>query len=402
MPGFPPVGDTDTATVDVISPDIHITKSASPAVVLAGGQVTFTMLVENLGSNPIADVVVTDNQCTVTFVGGDTNNNSLLDPAEVWTYRCVTTVTQDTVNTAAVSGQPSDNTGTPLPGIPPVTDTDTATVDVVNPAIQVVKTVSLSGVCPGSDSLSVVSGSTVTYCYVVVNTGDVAMSNITVSDDKLGNICTIAGPLAPNASQTCTATATITQDVTNVGTVSGQPSDPQGTPLPGIPPVTNTDTATVDVVSADIRITKSASPAIVRAGGQVTFTLLVENLGSNPIANVVVTDDQCTVTFVGGDTNNNNLLDTTETWTYRCVTTVTQDTVNTASVTGQPSDPQGNPLPNIPPVSDTDTATVDVVNPAIEIVKTANVTETQVGQVVIYTYQVRNTGDAPLNSVVGL
>ncbi len=134
-----------------------------------------------------------------------------------------------------MTGQPSDNAGTPLPGIPPVNDTGTATVDVVSPAIQIAKTVSLNGVCPGSDSLTVTSGTAVTYCYVATNTGDVAMSDIVVTDDKLGSICTIAGPLAPNAAQTCTATATITQDVTNVGTVSGQPSDHQGTPLARLP-----------------------------------------------------------------------------------------------------------------------------------------------------------------------
>ncbi len=299
LPGIPPVGDTATATVDVISAGIRITKSANPAVVVAGGQVTFTMVVENLGSNPLSSVVVTDDPMHGYLCGRrHEQQQSARTHRDVDLSLCEADWPghgQHGVGERPAQRQHGDAAASRW------LSPDTATVDVaISPAIQVAKTVSLNGVCPGVDSLSVTSGTSVTYCYVATNTGDVAMSNIVVGDDKLGSICTIAGPLAPNASQTCTATATITQDVTNVGTVSGQPSDNAGTPLPGIPPVTNTDTATVDVVSAGIRITKTATPAAVVAGGTVTFTMVVENLGTNPLSGVVVTDNQCTVTFVGG------------------------------------------------------------------------------------------------------
>ncbi len=397
------VSDTDTATVTVISTDIRITKSANPAAVVAGGQVTFTMLVENLGSNPLSSVVVTDNQCTVTFVGGDANNNNLLEPTETWTYRCVKPISQDTVNTASVSGQPSDNGGTPLPGVPPVTDTDQAAVDVVAPSIQLTKSANVAQVVPNTP---------VTYTMVATNNGDTSIANVVVSDPQCGAVTLITvdgnGLLDPGESWTYRCVATITQDTVNTATVSGQPSDNTGTPLPGIPPVGDTATATVTVVSTDIRITKSANPAVVVAGGQVTFTMLVENLGSNPLSSVVVTDNQCTVTFVGGDTNNNSLLEPTETWTYRCVKPISQDTVNTASVSGQPSDNGGTPLPGVPPVSDTDTASVDAIAPAIVVAKTAttggvcpgvdNLSVTG-GSTVMYCYEVTNTGDTPLSNI---
>ncbi len=54
-------------------------------------------------------------------------------------------------------------------------------------------------------------------------------------------------------------------------------------------------------------------------GSTVTWTYVVTNTGNVPLANVTVTDDQAGVTpvYQGGDTNTNNLLDLTETWTTR-------------------------------------------------------------------------------------
>ena len=63
-------------------------------------------------------------------------------------------------------------TGTPPVG-PDVTDNDTASVDVINPAIDIQKT---------PDRQQVVNGGTATFTIRVENTGDVALSNVVVSD----------------------------------------------------------------------------------------------------------------------------------------------------------------------------------------------------------------------------
>ncbi|NEQ75668.1 MAG: hypothetical protein F6K23_23050, partial [Okeania sp. SIO2C9] len=99
----------------------------------------------------------------------------------------------------------------------------------------------------------------------------------------------------------------------------------------------------------------------IAVGDTANFEYVVTNTGDTALGNVTVTDDQgVEVTFQGGDTNNNNLLDTDETWTYTGSTTVTEGQyTNIGSVTGNPVDENGNPLTDIdgndlPDVTDND------------------------------------------------
>ena len=80
------------------------------------------------------------------------------------------------MNSVTASGDGVDS-GTP------VTDTAECSTDVSNPGISIVKTV---------DEEIVPIGTTVTFTYVVTNTGDVTLFNISVDDDILGHIGDIA------------------------------------------------------------------------------------------------------------------------------------------------------------------------------------------------------------------
>jgi hypothetical protein len=83
----------------------------------------------------------------------------------------------------------------------------------------------------------------VTYTYEVTNTGDVTLFDVKVTDNKLGNICTI-GRLDVGETQTCTADFTASSDfggpLDNVGKAKGQ--DVTGKS------VQDTDQASIDVV----------------------------------------------------------------------------------------------------------------------------------------------------------
>lgn len=84
-----------------------------------------------------------------------------------------------------------------------------------------------------------------------------------------------------------------------------------------------------------INITKVAYPlSLPEEGGDITFTYRVNNPGAVPLSDVKVVDDKCSAMSKKlGDTNGNNLLDTTEVWIYTCTTHLTQTTTNTVAVT---------------------------------------------------------------------
>jgi hypothetical protein len=126
-----------------------------------------------------------------------------------------------------------------------VTDNNPANYFGAAPGINIVKFVN------GFDADSapgphVAVGSTVTFTYVVTNTGNVPLANVAVSDDKLGLITSFTGDTNGNGlldlTETWTYTATATAlagQQTNVGTVTGQDANnPPGTTVTANP--TNT------------------------------------------------------------------------------------------------------------------------------------------------------------------
>src|SRR4029077_20745752 len=141
----------------------------------------------NTGNVPLANVVVSDDKLgPITSFTGDTNGNGLLDLTETWTYmQTATALAGQQTNTGTVTGRDANNP----PGAT-VTDNNPANYFGDAPAIHIVKFVN------GQDANSppgphVAAGSTVTFTYVVTNTGNVPLANVVVSDNKLG---AIAGP----------------------------------------------------------------------------------------------------------------------------------------------------------------------------------------------------------------
>jgi uncharacterized repeat protein (TIGR01451 family) len=287
------------------------------------------------------------------------------------------------------------------------------------PAINVVKFVNGQDADTSTGEPRVAAGSTLTFTYVVTNTGNVPLANVVVTDDKLGPITSFSGDTNGNGlldlgetwTYTKTATALAGQQ-SNTGTATGQDANnPPGTT------VTDTNPANYFGDAPAINIVKfvngqdadSGPGPHVPAGSTITFTYVVTNTGTVPLANVVVTDNQLgTITGFTGDSNGNGLLDQTETWVYtRTSTALAGQHTNTGTVTGQDANnPPGTTVTDTNPANYFGDAAGDV--PAIQVVKFVNGQDADTttgphvaaGSTLTFTYVVTNIGNVPLANVV--
>jgi uncharacterized repeat protein (TIGR01451 family) len=136
------------------------------------------------------------------------------------------------------------------------------------------------------------AGERITYTFHVVNTGEVELTNITLTDSRLGTITCPHTTLGPGASMNCTATYTTTQADVNAGRVHNT-ARVTGRPPTG-PEVEDTAEATVTAEHAPgIELTKTPSRTTFSAAGQrITYTFHVVNTGNVTLTNITVTDSR--------------------------------------------------------------------------------------------------------------
>jgi hypothetical protein len=415
--GTAPLGDGRTVTA--IDPDNHFgsnahiriikltngaDNNAAPGPLIpVGNPVTFTYIVSNTGNVPLSNVTVTDDRGLVpAFQGGDSNGNGVLDLTETWTY---------TAATVATPG-PYTNLGTAA-GTAPAGDGRTATaIDPdnhfgSNAHIRIIKLTNGTN-NDTSPGLEVPTGSDVTFTYIVTNTGNVPLSNVTVTDDHgvvpafQGGDANGNGVLDLTETWTYTAATIATPGpYTNVGTATGTP--PVGSSVSATDPEHHfADPPGISIIKLTNGTDHNAPPGLlIPVGSPVTFTYIVTNTGVPPVSDVTVTDDRGLIpAFQGGDANGNGLLEVGETWIYTAVTTATAGPyTNVGTVIGTP--------PIGPRLIDRDPEYHFGVSPGVRIIKltngqdanTAPGPEVDVGSTVTFTYLVTDTGNSALSNV---
>jgi uncharacterized repeat protein (TIGR01451 family) len=197
--------DTATCGTVILNPSIDVTKSC-PAVAGVGDEITYSITVTNDGNEDLTNVTVIDSilgDISASF--SDDFDAGQTETAE-FPYVVQDTDDDPLVNVVTVTGLRTQSETN-------VSDVADCTTDILHPGIGIVKTVS---------DETVPVGTTVTYTYVITNTGDTTLFNVTVDDDVLGHIGDIP-VLGPGQSVTMTKDFVVGEaPVVNIAIAEGE------------------------------------------------------------------------------------------------------------------------------------------------------------------------------------
>ena len=165
---------------------------------------------------------------------------------------------------------------------------------------------------------------------------------------------------------------------------------------------TGSDSASVTVRCADVRVTKTPNDGAINAGDIATFTITVENLGPGKAKAVTVTDQlptgltwteneaDCSISTTGLLTCNVGDMANGATKTYTVSAPTSKDNcgvINNSATVSSATEPAGADGNN------TDAGKITVKCAKIEVDKTADAASVSAGDPIGFTITVRNAGD---------
>jgi|GEM_PF-2462188 len=288
-----PVNDTGTANVVVASASMTLAKSGSlndanmDGFAQVGETISYSFTVTNTGTLALTNVAVTDPMVSpITCPSG--NPIPSLGVGTMETCTGTYTIVQADVD----AGQKVNTATATSNETPPVMDTTTVLLPA--PGMTLVKAGSWNDA--NIDGVAQ-AGETISYSFTVTNTGTIALTNVAVTDPMVSPIICPSGNPIPSLGvgvmETCTGTYTIVQADVD----AGQKVNTATATSNETPPVMDTTTVSLPgpVQSPAIGVAKQVLGEVVAGPGadeyDVTFQILVENLGTVDLSNVQVTDD---------------------------------------------------------------------------------------------------------------
>ena len=347
-------GDIAQAWLGNIQPQPSLTLTISaPAAAHIGDQITYDYTVTNDGNVPLESVTVND-----PLLGGTVCNLGTLDVGQVATCDATYTIPDPTddplLNTATASGAEPYLGGE-------ATATASASVDILNSPVAV-------------DDAATTDEDTAVTVDVLANDSD--------PDGDTLAVTAVSDPAHGSVVDNGDGTLTYTPDADWSGTDSFTytVSDGNG----------GSDTATVTVTvnavnDPAISITVSG-PAAAHEGDTLTYDVTVKNNGDADLTNL----------SYGGASFYGCPTDLTVGETVTCTATAVASGADPFEVTLEVSGGDGDGRV----VSDSDSATTDILHPAIEVVKLASTDTFYAGDAVKWTIIVSNQGDTPLYDAV--
>ncbi len=415
---------SETTTPVNTSADLSIAKSDMVDPVLAGDTLQYQIVITNNGPSDAQNVVVTDTldsnttftgaspecaesagvvTCTLSSLAAGASRSFFVEVRVSDTLPDPTTLTNLAGVTAATSDpNPANNntSETTLVHQPSGGPADLAIAKTDNPD-------------------PIIAGSTLTYTLVVTNNGPSVAHNVLVVDAlptgvslvsatptqglcNAGITCDL-GDIAVGGTVSIVVVVTVdsgqTTDITNYARVSAANPDPT-------PANNEASQPTVVDESADLRISKSASPATATPGSSLSYEIVVVNDGPSDAQNVQVLDalpgQLLGVTFsasqgsCAGALCNLGTLAAGNSATISVIGTVAADAsspfTNTVSVLSSTPDPDTtNNLASV----------TTPVQPSADLVLDVSSTPTvNAGESVVVTYTVTNNGPSDASNTV--
>jgi large repetitive protein len=308
-----------SATVTGQAADLSVTKSVDDPTPNLGDSVTFTVQVANAGPDTAPSVQLSDPlPAGLTFTSATPSTGTYTALTGSWDVGSIASGTTDTLTIHAVvnatgsiknvaqvsaSGLPDPDS---TPGNNVVGEDDEA---IVSLAVPPAADLSLTKTVGSTDG---VVGQPMTFHINLTNSGPDTATNVVVADALPAGLAFVSGTASigaynpgtgnwtvasltasTTAHLTIVATVTATGPGTNTAEViASDQFDPDSTPNNHDP--AEDDQASVSftrrLASADLSLTKTVSPTVVRIGSNAVFTIVVSNAGPDDATGVSVRD----------------------------------------------------------------------------------------------------------------
>jgi uncharacterized repeat protein (TIGR01451 family) len=147
-----------------------------------GDEVQYTVVVKNTGNMTLTNVLVTDALEGATSVQLNTDDTEL-SPEETWTFTYTHTITQAELDARGGGDDDLDNTASASSDQTDLVSDSAVVPLTIHPVISIDK-VTVFGLTEGDNLTGIQAGDDILWRYTVTNTGNTALSDITVTDDN--------------------------------------------------------------------------------------------------------------------------------------------------------------------------------------------------------------------------
>lgn len=434
-PGNGVVGEDDQATVTVTpqSADLSLAKAVNNARPNVGDDVTFTITLSNFGPSVATGVTVRDSlQSGLSFVSARPSNGSFDNATRIWNVGSIAaggTATLQiaarvdsagtTINTAEVaSSDQVDVDSTPNNNSPGEDDQANASVSPQQADLSVTKTV---------DKATPTVGEEVLFTITVANGGPDGATGI-VLRDRLPEGLDFSSATATQGSYnrnsgdwtigSLTNGATATLRITARPTVQGvknnaaeiiqvEQFDPDSIPANDVITEDDQASASVNPETADLSLTKALDITAPNVGDEITFTIALRNDGPNLAQGVAVRDllpDG--LEFVSSAASAGSYSASSGLWSVGSLASGADATLQLTALVTEPGaktnvaevsasslfDPDSIPDNRAPGEDDRASITLAPQLADLSLTKTGDAATPNVGQTVVYTLTVSNSG----------